>query len=896
MRTNFLAAGVSGLLVIFSVTASFAQLLNINTTAGPGEPLNNPMGVAADVAGNLFVANADDNDVLKISPNGTVTVFAGFPGVAGSADGNGTNALFNAPQGLAVDRSGTVFVADSGNFTIRQITGDGAVSTFAGSPGNAGVADGTGTNAQFFSPQGIAVDAAGTLYVADTFNYSLRKITSAGTVTTLAGLPGFSGNADGIGNKARFNRPTGLALDTNGNLFVTDLFNHTVRLVTPAGIVGTVAGLPGVWGHADGTNSGARFFLPSGIAFDGTNFFIADAGNHSIRKLSPLGTNWFVSTVAGWPENAGSANGSGIAARFLYPAGLALDTNGIIFVADAGNDLIRAGSLITNDPPVLLSQPASQSVNAGSNVTFDVSAAGSAMLFYQWQFDGEDIPGASDSSFTVINAQAADAGNYSVIVRSPTGDVASSNAVLTVYAPPVITNQPASQACLQGATVMFGISAGPPPLTYQWQKNGLPLANSATVNGATSATLTLNNVTTADSAVYSVLLNNGFGSIASSPATLNVFAVPPADAVQPTAWWQLNEGAGTMAFDYSGNGHDGTLNTGTTWTTDGHAGNGVYFDATAAAKIVLNNTFSLTGNWTAMMWVKRWGAKDSSVMLGGSHEALKLEQHSQTNHVGFTYYSHADYALNYTTPLNVWTHLAFVKTSAGISLYANGAAVATNTSVMNLEAVTLGLGYPTVTTDNLDATLNDVRIYNQALTAPQIANVYAYGRVSPIPTITLTAPTNGATYMVATNISLVANVIANNQNLVRVEFYAGANLIGQAAVPPYAVTWTNAPAGNYLLTARAVFNGTNTVDSAPVGIVIAPATNLIPLAFTANAGTLQLSWPADHTGWRLQSQTNAPGNGLSTNWVNVAGAAITNQWTIPIGATDGSVFYRLIYP
>jgi Concanavalin A-like lectin/glucanases superfamily/Bacterial Ig domain/Immunoglobulin domain/NHL repeat len=872
-----------------------AQLFNFSTFAGP-VPFNNPVGAATDSSGDIFVADADNNTIRNIMPDGTVITFAGSPGISGSADGNGTNALFNAPQGVAVDQFGNVFVSDTGNDTIRKITPDGTVSTLAGLPGIPGAADGTGTNAQFFSPQGIAVDASDDIFVADTFNHAIREITSAGVVTTLAGAPGFSGSADGLGSAARFNHPTDIAIDENGNLFVSDLFNHAIREIAPNGMVSTIAGLAGVFGSANGTNSNARFFEPEGIAFDGANLFVADAGNHSIRELLPAGTNWAVSTIAGWPGNSGDADGSGIAARFFYPGGLAMGTNGNLVVADSGNNTIRSGTMITNDPPTILTQPQNQDVNAGNAVTFSVSANGSATLYYQWQFDGGDIPGATGTNYTLAGAQSDDAGNYSVIVTSPTGSILSSNAVLTVYAPPVITNQPVSQAVLQGATVSFSVAAGPLPLTYQWRKNDAPLTDSANVSGVTTSTLTISNVTSADEAGYSVLIGNGHGDFSSSEATLTVFAIPPPDSIQPVAWWQLNEGTGTTAYDYSGSGHDGTLDSGAIWTNNGHAGNGVYFDASSTADITINNPFILSNDWTATMWVNRWESKDSSVLIGGSHDALKLEQHSHTNHVGYTYYSHTDYPLDYVTPLNTWTHLTFVKNSNNISLYVNGVFVTSSNATVSLDATTLGFGLPAAMSDHLDATLDDVRIYTNALTAQQITNIFVYGRITPIPAITLTTPTNGQSFVVATNIALAADVVSNDQNLVRVEFYSGTNLLGQSTAVPYTWTWTNVFTGNYSLTARAVFNGTNTVDSAPVDIGVAPATTPPSLTTVQTNGTLQLSWPLDHTGWRLQTQTNAPGIGLSTNWLDVSGSTATNLMMIPIAPTNGSVFYRMIYP
>jgi sugar lactone lactonase YvrE len=208
-----------------------------------------------------------------------------------------------------------------------------------------------GANAQFCHPEAVAADPGGNLYVADTWNHTIRKITSAGLVSTPAGLAGNSGSADGTNSKARFCRPSGIAVDGATNLFVTDMLNHTLRKITPVGKVTTIAGLSGVWGSADGTNSAARFYLPQGICVAANgDLLVADSGNQTLRKVSPNGTNWVVSTVAGLTGLTGSTNGTGDSARFYFPAGIALDSTGYLYVADAANNLIRTTRVV---PPTL---------------------------------------------------------------------------------------------------------------------------------------------------------------------------------------------------------------------------------------------------------------------------------------------------------------------------------------------------------------------------------------------------------------------------------------------------------------------------------------------------------------------------------------------------------------
>lgn len=302
--------------------------------------------VAVDSSSNIYVADAANNTIRKINPAGTVSTFAGSPGVAGSANGAGTNAQFYAPQAVAVDSTGNVYVADTLNHIIREITPSGNVSTLAGMAGYANNADGSGTNAQFDAPQGIAVDKAGNVYVADTLNHTIRVITPSGTVSTLAGTANTYGSTDGTNASAQFNQPKGLALDSATNIYVTDSMNDTVRKITPAGVVTTLAGMAGVWGSADGTNSDARFFEPDGVAVDSSgNVYVSDSGNHTIRKIAKTGTNWVVSTIGGHAGTAGSVDGFETSALFFYPAGIALDSSGNAYIADSGNDTVRFGSM-----------------------------------------------------------------------------------------------------------------------------------------------------------------------------------------------------------------------------------------------------------------------------------------------------------------------------------------------------------------------------------------------------------------------------------------------------------------------------------------------------------------------------------------------------------------------
>jgi|JI10StandDraft_1071094.scaffolds.fasta_scaffold365410_2 sugar lactone lactonase YvrE len=295
---------------------------------------NSPEGISLDSSENIFVGDFYNHKIRKITSAGDVTTFAGS-GTPGSSDGVGTAASFNSIDSVVVDNFGNVYATDFNNNKIRKINSSGIVSTFAGT-GNVGSKDGIASTASFNGPIGLAVDSYGDVYVSDYSNHKIRKITSLGVVTTVAGS-GILGSNDGIGTAASFNYPHGLAIDNSGNVIVADEYNHKIRKITPSGVVTTLAG-SGKSGSNDTTGTGASFYFPAAVAVDNAgNVYVGDSFNYKIRKITSLG---FVTTIAGSGQ-WGDIDGAGISARFSFPNGIAADKYGNIFVADTANCKIR---------------------------------------------------------------------------------------------------------------------------------------------------------------------------------------------------------------------------------------------------------------------------------------------------------------------------------------------------------------------------------------------------------------------------------------------------------------------------------------------------------------------------------------------------------------------------
>ncbi len=459
----------------------------VATSAG----LENPYGVACDAAGNLYVADYADNHVRRVDTTGIITTVAGNGSITYSGDGGAaTNAGISKPSGLAVDTAGNLFITDYNN-RIRKVGTNGNITTVAG--GGAGGDGGLATSASLSNPTGVAVDAAGNLYIADKGNNRIRKVDASGIITTFAGtnVAGFAGDG-GSATNARLSSPASVALDASGNLYIADTGNNRVRKVNPTGVITTVAGtnVSGFTGDG-GAATNARLSGVSGVAVDAAgDLFILDSSNHRVRLVDTSGV---ISTVAGSGSASYSGDGGAALSAGLYgPQGVALDSQGNVYIADSGNRVRQ-------------------------------------VLLY-----------ASLPLLKVNRSGIYNAGTYAVVITNASGSITSSPATLTVQSPPVITVQPLSPAATAGSNAAFNVTvAGPGPFGYAWWQGVTNL-----VQSGTNATLQLSAVTTNQNGnAYSVVITNAYGSVTSLVASLAV-GLPPTILVQPVSQILL---AGTNA-------------------------------------------------------------------------------------------------------------------------------------------------------------------------------------------------------------------------------------------------------------------------------------------------------------------------------------------------------------
>lgn len=580
--------------------------------AGSAARFRDPTAVAVAPDGTVYVADLNAFAVRKITTGGVVSTL--MPRQEGSLQ------PFEGgwPSAVAVDAAGTLFVADVMSHIIYKVSPAGIASPVAGDRNVLGWNDGIGSNARFNRPVGIALDREGNLYVADGGNFTIRKITPNRVVTTLAGTAGKEGHVDGAGSAARFRSPWGITVGPSGNIFVSDTTNAVIRKITSQGVVTTY-----------GPTLGLR--VPKGIAVDPEeNVFVVESGAHSIRKLSPEGTN---SIVAGEPYFPGSDDGAGSFARFYNPSGIAFDRFGHLVVADTSNQTIRRGMVSGARAPTFVVQPTAGEVGEGREAVLavEVAAVPTPILRWQRRATGSStfVDLAESSSFrgvatatlqftagtgtatgdqfrcvvangvgaeatsrittlTVVGApvftsantatfqaglpgafavKATRATSYRLIagalpawaVLDPgTGVItgtpsdasgspyrftleASNSAVvrslqgftLVVDPGPIFTVHPTGTSVVTRTLVRLAATAvGSPPLTYQWMKDGVALADGGTISGANSRTLTITKSQTSDAGIYRLAVTGRNGTVLSNLAPLSVL-IPPTILTSP---------------------------------------------------------------------------------------------------------------------------------------------------------------------------------------------------------------------------------------------------------------------------------------------------------------------------------------------------------------------------
>lgn len=287
--------------------------------SGTGAELNAPTDIVVDAAGNMYISEYGNNVIRKVAPGGSVSTYAG-DGTKGYKDDVAAKAEFNDPEGLVMDNAGNLYVADAGNNVIREITVTGQVITYAGN-GTSGYVDGSGNVVEFATPRGLAIDKSRNIYVADYYNNVIRKISSTGNVTTFAGN-GTAGLSNGTGSNVKFHTPSGVALDASNNLYVAEAANSDIREITPSGQVSTFAtNLPN----------------PLRVTVDGSSNLYASCEDNTIQKIDNTGK---VSVYAG-NGTPGYSDGSLLQSEFNAPIGVISNSQGVVIVADAGNNRIR---------------------------------------------------------------------------------------------------------------------------------------------------------------------------------------------------------------------------------------------------------------------------------------------------------------------------------------------------------------------------------------------------------------------------------------------------------------------------------------------------------------------------------------------------------------------------
>ena len=476
----------------FVTFAGMAGVSGTNDGVGSAARFWFPHGIAVDSADNVYITELNGHTIRKLTPAGVVSTVAGTPGISGTNDGPGAAARFNQPWALTVDQQTNIYVADSGNHTIRKIAPDGTVTTLAGKPGVRGYANGTNGNAKFDTPSGVVMNTEGALYVSEYYNQTIRKLMPSSTnwvVSTVAGgLYSSPSYVDGKGLSVRLAMPGGLAMDRVRKIvYFADELSDTIRKMAPEGVVTTLAGMGSVTsqfaGSADGTGTAARFNGPHSPSVDSAgNVFLADTWNHTVRRITPDGV---VTTLGGLAGVYGRGGGTGNNVRFSDVRGVVVDRQGNLYVPDFQNQTICKAV-----PFAISTWPQDHGVLAGTPVTLNVAAAGDNGPFsYQWLSNSVALVGQTNTTFEVGPVVRTNSGVYSVVVSNAVGNWITIDASVRALVAPVF--QAPQMLTNRTLRLLFQDADGGVPydlskVTLQWRTN-LPSANDTNWISLTSA-------------------------------------------------------------------------------------------------------------------------------------------------------------------------------------------------------------------------------------------------------------------------------------------------------------------------------------------------------------------------------------------------------------------------
>ena len=619
----------------------------------------------------------------------TITTVTGSS--AGDAVGNAATARFNYPSGITND-GGNVYVTDSGNHKIKKILSDNSTVSFVGS--TQGFVNGTGAAARFDNPTGIVRIAFNDFLVCDNSNNAIRKVTSAGLVTTFAG--GTLGNADGTGTSAQFSSPFGIAIDASDNAYVTDYNNKRIRKITPAGVVTTLAGSTS--GFTDGTGAAAQFFSPTFIAVDASgNVFVAD-GN-TIRKITPSGV---VTTFAGANTTGNYLDGNGTAARFNGIQGLSFDGAGNLIVLDTFNYRIRK-----------ISPSGNVTTFAGTGVSGNIDGDAATATFFS-------VTGIT-KMMTTENLYLTDQNSHRIRKITPASPATAptitgvSSSSITSYSANIGYTLNANNAATT-SVINYGLSSG--ALTSQIS------GFSASGSTALSSAIMISGLSASTIYYYQIVATNSAGSTLSTTGSFTTTAA----AVAGTAIAEYN--FNNTYNNINGNTPFGS-NTGTSFVTgrDGVTVNGALnINNTGSTATIPGLPYGNTAR-TISLWVK------TNVMNSSNYNMVfSYGQISNSNAIGASYNASICEMFGYANNLfiastnanNTWYHFVYVYDGANAKIYKNGVLLTTQSRTWNTinssNIFKLGIGVGNEYYFN--GAIDDLKIYGSALTDTEVTSLF----------------------------------------------------------------------------------------------------------------------------------------------------------------------------